>query len=173
MRSTISRSADAGLLLAPLGLVAYCAFLWIKFRNPLAFLEVAGAPGWDQPPGFKTWFKVHWIKAMWNGPWTDGHFGHLLINALATVVTARPSAQSRSACTCRTPAARPPLERKIRSAWRSEWELATSDFGRVPTGRGLPSRSNTAPAESERVSYTIHLPSGDQTLAFVRICPCG
>jgi glycosyltransferase involved in cell wall biosynthesis len=28
------------------------------------------------------------------------------------------------------PAARPPLERKIRSAWRSEWELAASDFGR-------------------------------------------
>jgi hypothetical protein len=82
------RPADAGLLLAPLGLLAYCAFLWIKFRSPLAFLEVAGAPGWDQPPGFHTWFKVHWIKAMWNGPWTDGHFGHLFINALATVVAA-------------------------------------------------------------------------------------
>jgi hypothetical protein len=80
--------ADAGLLLAPLGLVAYCAFLWVKFRNPLAFLEVAGAPGWDQPPGFKTWFKVHWIKAMWYGPWTNGHVGHLLINAAATVITA-------------------------------------------------------------------------------------
>lgn len=28
------------------------------------------------------------------------------------------------------PVARAPLERKIRSAWRSEWELAASDFGR-------------------------------------------
>jgi hypothetical protein len=82
------RPADAGLLLAPLGLVAYCAFLWARFRSPLAFFDVAGAPGWDQPPGFHTWFKVHWVKAMWNGPWDNGHFGHLLVNALATVVTA-------------------------------------------------------------------------------------
>ncbi|MDQ4068219.1 MAG: hypothetical protein M3203_01870 [Actinomycetota bacterium] len=82
------RPADAGLLLAPLGLVAYCMFLWARFRSPFAFLEVAGAPGWDQPPGFHTWFKVHWFKAIWNGPWIDGHFGHLVINALATVVIA-------------------------------------------------------------------------------------
>jgi len=80
--------ADAGLLLAPLGLVAFCAYLGTRFGEPFAFFEVAGARGWDQPPGFHTWFKVHWVKAMWNGPWTDGHFGHLAINAVATVVTA-------------------------------------------------------------------------------------
>ncbi len=82
------RTADAALLLAPFGLVAYCLFLWARFDQPFAFLDVAGAPGWDQPPGFHTWFKVHWVKAMWNGPWTNGHFGHLLINAVATVITA-------------------------------------------------------------------------------------
>lgn len=82
------RAADAGLLLAPMGMVAFCLFLWSRFGEPFAFFDVAGAPGWDQPPGAHTWFKVHWVKAMWNGPWTDGHFGHLLINALATVVTA-------------------------------------------------------------------------------------
>jgi len=80
--------ADAGLLLAPLGGIAFCTFLWMRFRSPLAFFDVAGAPGWDQPPGFHTWFKIHWIKAMWNGPWTNGHFGHLAINAIATVITA-------------------------------------------------------------------------------------
>jgi hypothetical protein len=79
---------DAGLLLAPLGLVAFCAYLWMRFRHPFAFFDVAGAKGWDQPPGFHTWFKVHWVKAMWHGPWTNGHFGHLLVNALATGVTA-------------------------------------------------------------------------------------
>jgi len=63
-------------------------FLWIRFRSPFAFLDVAGAPGWDQPPGPHTWFKVHWIKALWNGPWTTGHFGHLFVNAVATVVAA-------------------------------------------------------------------------------------
>jgi len=78
--------ADCGLLLAPLGMAAFCAFLWIRFRNPLAFLDTAGAPGWDQPLGFHTWFKVHWVKAMWNGPWDNGHFGHLFVNALATVL---------------------------------------------------------------------------------------
>jgi hypothetical protein len=82
------RAADAGLLLAPMGMVAFCLFLGARFGEPFAFFDVAGAPGWDQPPGFHTWFKVHWVKAMWNGPWTNGHFGHLLINALATVVTA-------------------------------------------------------------------------------------
>jgi hypothetical protein len=82
------RPADAGLLLAPLGMVAFCLFLWSRFGEPFAFLDVAGAPGWDQPPGFHTWFKVHWIKAVSNGPWTDGHFGHLFVNAVATVVTA-------------------------------------------------------------------------------------
>ncbi len=82
------RPADAGLLLAPLGLVAFCGFLWMRFHSPFAFFDVSGAPGWDQPPGFHTWFKVHWFKAMWNGPWTNGHFGHLTINAIATVVTA-------------------------------------------------------------------------------------
>jgi hypothetical protein len=80
------RRADLGLLLAPGGLVAFCVFLWIRFSSPFAFLETAGAAGWDQPAGFHTWFKIHWIKAMWHGPWTNGHFGHLLINALATFV---------------------------------------------------------------------------------------
>ncbi len=80
--------ADAGLLLAPVGLGAYCIFLWIRFQRPLAFLDTAGARGWDQPPGFHTWFKVHWVKAMWNGPWFNGHAGHLLINAVATVIAA-------------------------------------------------------------------------------------
>lgn len=82
------RPIDAGLLIAPMGMVAFCLFLWSRFGEPFAFFEVAGAPGWDQPPGFKTWFKVHWVKAMWNGPWTNGHFGHLFINAVATVITA-------------------------------------------------------------------------------------
>jgi len=82
------RPADLGLLLAPAGLAAFCAFLWIRFSRPFAFLDTAGARGWDQPPGFHTWFKVHWVKAVWHGPWNTGHFGHLLANFLATAVVA-------------------------------------------------------------------------------------
>ena len=85
---TRMRRADVGLLLAPGGLVAFCVFLWLRFSRPFAFLDTAGAPGWDQPAGFHTWFKIHWIKAMWHGPYTNGHFGHLLVNALATFVVA-------------------------------------------------------------------------------------
>ena len=83
-----SRPADLGLLLAPAGLGAFCTFLWIRFSRPFAFLDTAGARGWDQPPGFHTWFKVHWVKAMWHGPWDNGHFGHLMANFLATAVVA-------------------------------------------------------------------------------------
>jgi hypothetical protein len=63
-------------------------FLWIRFGHPFAFLDTAGAPGWDQPPGFHTWFKVHFFKALWHGPWTSGHIGHLLINFAATAIVA-------------------------------------------------------------------------------------
>jgi hypothetical protein len=82
------RRADLGLLLAPAGLAAFCVFLWVRFDRPFAFLDTAGAPGWDQPPGFHTWFKVHFFKALEHGPWIGGHVGHLLVNFLATVVVA-------------------------------------------------------------------------------------
>jgi hypothetical protein len=82
------RPADLGLLLAPAGLASFCVFLWIRFDRPFAFLDTAGAPGWDQPPGFHTWFKVHFFKALIHGPWMAGHVGHLVVNFLATVVVA-------------------------------------------------------------------------------------
>jgi hypothetical protein len=80
------RRADAGLLLAPLGLVGYCTFLEIRFRHPFAFLEAAGAPGWRQQPGLKTWLKIRWVQSMVKPPYLDGHHGHLLLNAAATAV---------------------------------------------------------------------------------------
>jgi len=88
LRLSLFRRQDLGLLLAPAGLLAYCLFLWVRFRRPTAFLEAGAARGWDQPPGVRTWFKVEWFTAMWRGPWAGGHVGHLAINALATVVAA-------------------------------------------------------------------------------------
>lgn len=82
------RVADLGVLLAPAGLAAFCLFLWARFDRPFAFLDTAGAPGWDQPPGFHTWFKVLFFKGLAHGPWNGGHMGHLLVNFLATVVVA-------------------------------------------------------------------------------------
>lgn len=50
--------------LAGLGLVAFMAYLELRFDDPLAFAHVQGAPGWDQPPGWRSWLKVEWFKVM-------------------------------------------------------------------------------------------------------------
>jgi hypothetical protein len=51
------RLADAGALLAAGGIGSWCLYLWVQFGDPLAFLHAEGAPGWDQQPGPRTWFK--------------------------------------------------------------------------------------------------------------------
>jgi hypothetical protein len=52
------RPSDLGVLLAAGGLIAYCIFLYVKTGDPVAFSTVQGAPGWDQPSGPHTWFKL-------------------------------------------------------------------------------------------------------------------
>ncbi|HEV3226899.1 MAG TPA: hypothetical protein VGZ52_08695, partial [Acidimicrobiales bacterium] len=49
---------DFGVLLSIGGLLAWCAWLGVRFGNPLAFVETEGAPGWNQPPGPHTWLKL-------------------------------------------------------------------------------------------------------------------
>ncbi|HZH02872.1 MAG TPA: hypothetical protein VEY30_03740, partial [Myxococcaceae bacterium] len=56
------RFRDAVPLLASVGFLAYCAFLYAKFGDPLAFAHVQGAPGWDQAPGWHSWLKVTWFE---------------------------------------------------------------------------------------------------------------
>ena len=51
------RVRDLGVLLSGLGLVGYAVYLWDRFGEPLAFEQVAGAKGWDQAPGPRTWLK--------------------------------------------------------------------------------------------------------------------
>lgn len=55
---------DAGLLLAPLGLLAYSAFLWRRFGDPFAYAGVQGVSGWDQAPGPATWLKLSFFRAL-------------------------------------------------------------------------------------------------------------
>jgi hypothetical protein len=73
------------LLLAPLGLVAYCVYLAARFGHPFAFVDVSGAGGWGQSPGPHTWLKLQWLTALARAPWFDGRHGHLVGNALITV----------------------------------------------------------------------------------------
>jgi hypothetical protein len=61
------RRADAGVLLAAVGLVVWCLFLWHRFGNPLAFATAEA--GWQQSPGPNTWLKVRFFHDMahiWN-----------------------------------------------------------------------------------------------------------
>lgn len=63
------RWRHAGVLLSGAGLGAWCLFLWLEFGNPLAFVEVESAPGWNQGVGPKTWFKIVYAGTLIKGPY--------------------------------------------------------------------------------------------------------
>ncbi len=75
-----------GILLAPLGLVAYGVFLWARFGDPLAFVAAEGAPGWGQAPGWATWLKVTWFERMARRPYLNALHLHLVGHAVVTLV---------------------------------------------------------------------------------------
>jgi len=79
------RPRDAGLLLAPLGLLFYVAYLWWQFGNPLAFIEVLRAPGWDQPPSPNTWFKLFFFRTLAENPPLGITSLRLIVQAGATL----------------------------------------------------------------------------------------
>ncbi|MFN0064072.1 MAG: hypothetical protein ACKVPX_16310 [Myxococcaceae bacterium] len=56
--------SDGVLLFAGAGLLAYAVYLGQAFGDPLAFAHVQSAPGWDQSPGWRTWLKVTWFRAL-------------------------------------------------------------------------------------------------------------
>jgi hypothetical protein len=58
------RATDLLPLVAALGLVAYMGFLEVRFDDELAFAHVQGAPGWDQAPGPRTWFKLTLFESL-------------------------------------------------------------------------------------------------------------
>lgn len=58
------RLADAGVLLSMGGLLGWMAYLWASFGDPMLFIEVQSAPGWDQGQGPSTWFKEAWTDRL-------------------------------------------------------------------------------------------------------------
>jgi hypothetical protein len=50
-------------VLAAAGFLLYTFYLWRTFGEPLAFVKVQSAPGWDQMPGWRTWAKVRWLQS--------------------------------------------------------------------------------------------------------------
>lgn len=79
------RPGDAGLLLAPLGFVAYLAYLWERFGDPLAFAATQSAPGWDQGAGPATWFKLSFFKALAAIPPVHPGQARIVIHAVLAV----------------------------------------------------------------------------------------
>jgi hypothetical protein len=63
------RWRQAALLLSGAGLVGWMVYLGVRFGNPLAFVAVQEAPGWNQGSGPYTWFKVVFfgtlVKELW------------------------------------------------------------------------------------------------------------
>lgn len=73
------RRADPTILLSISGLLVYVLYLWRTFGDPFAFATAEAAPGWDQNPGLKVWFKVDWFRQLFKLP------GHVDYFALATI----------------------------------------------------------------------------------------
>jgi Gpi18-like mannosyltransferase len=55
-----ARPADAGVLLAVVGLAAWCLFLWSRFDDPFAFATAQAA--WHQGAGAETWLKFQFFR---------------------------------------------------------------------------------------------------------------
>ncbi len=55
------------LALSVTGLAAWCAYLWHRFGDPIAFMTVQAAPGWSQPAGPHTWFKIGFFDLVFGG----------------------------------------------------------------------------------------------------------
>jgi hypothetical protein len=61
------RWREVGVLLSGAGLLAWIVFLWLRFGDPLAFIAVESAPGWNQGVGPKTWFKLGYLGSVIKG----------------------------------------------------------------------------------------------------------
>lgn len=71
------RLNDAGVLIAGLGFVAFVAYLWWRFDEPLAFSKVQTAEGWNRQVSLEMIVKVDFYRR-----WRD--FGLTLVTGMLT-----------------------------------------------------------------------------------------
>lgn len=62
------RLRHVGVLASLLGIAGWCLFLWLEFGDPVAFVAVESAPGWDQGAGPTTWLKIAFAGTLVKGP---------------------------------------------------------------------------------------------------------
>jgi hypothetical protein len=60
------RWSDSPVMLAFGGFIAWCAYLWVEFGDPLLWDHIQAVPGWDQGSGPATWFKTFLIDQLVN-----------------------------------------------------------------------------------------------------------
>jgi hypothetical protein len=68
------RPTDPLVLLAATGLLAYMVYLWQAFDEPFAFARAESAPGWDQNPGPRVWFKSAWLSRLVHLPGSGPYY---------------------------------------------------------------------------------------------------
>jgi hypothetical protein len=68
------------------GFLAYCFYLASRFRDPLAFASTQASPGWDQPAGPHTWFKVALFEELAREPLGPAALGLLLQASVVLLV---------------------------------------------------------------------------------------
>jgi hypothetical protein len=78
------RWRQASVLLSGAGLVGWMVYLGARFGDPLAFVAVQEAPGWNQGSGPYTWFKVVFFGTLVKGLWDN--IALLVPQALACLV---------------------------------------------------------------------------------------
>ncbi len=74
--------ADAPIFLSWLGVGSWCAFLWVKFGDPLLFVTIEASKGWDQGAGPSTWLKFRLFEELQHHPFawsTMSHVAHGLV----------------------------------------------------------------------------------------------
>lgn len=83
-------------VLSGLGFGLYLLYLQQKFGAPFAFVETQGSPGWEQAPGWRTWLKLYWFKAVFFSGNSAEVVVRYLIHATLTLVAlvmVRPTAR--------------------------------------------------------------------------------
>ncbi len=68
------------------GFLAYCFYLASRFRDPLAFASTQASPGWDQPAGPHTWFKVAMFEELAREPLGPAAIGLLFQASIVLLV---------------------------------------------------------------------------------------
>jgi hypothetical protein len=63
------RLRHLGVLASLVGIGAWCLYLWLTFGDPVAFVAVESAPGWNQGAGPRTWLKIAYAGTLVNGPY--------------------------------------------------------------------------------------------------------